>query len=142
MTRRQIVASLNKIANELDNTGLYKEATSITGVMKKIAQSMPAELAVMEPKKEEYGDRNKNVVREIMEKIARLLRGNEAAKQYFRGGQLQSLVLAILDVLESEGMQEAFSKLNKDLKEFGVSVGSEALGALFNQYLSNKRSKE
>jgi len=142
MNKRQILASLNKIANELDNTGSYKEATSITGVMKKIAQSMPPELAVMEPKKEEYGDRNKNVVREIMEKIARLLRGNEAAKQYFRGGQLQSLVLAILDVLESEGMQEAFSKLNKDLKEFGVSVGSEALGALFNQYLSNKRSKE
>jgi hypothetical protein len=142
MNKRQILASLNKIANELDNTGSYKEATSITGVMKKIAQSMPPELAVMEPKKEEYGDRNKNVVREIMEKIARLLRGNEAAKQYFRGGNLQSLVLAILDVLESEGMQEAISKLNQDLKEFGVSVGSEALGALFNQYLSNKRSKE
>ena len=37
MNKRQIIASLNKIANELDNTGLYKEATSITGVMKKIA---------------------------------------------------------------------------------------------------------
>ena len=37
MNRRQILASLNKIANELDNTGLYKEATSITGVMKRIA---------------------------------------------------------------------------------------------------------
>jgi hypothetical protein len=38
MTRRQIVASLNKIANELDNNGLHIEANSITSVMKKLAQ--------------------------------------------------------------------------------------------------------
>ena len=38
MTRRQIVASLNKIANELDNNGLHFEANSITNVMKKLAQ--------------------------------------------------------------------------------------------------------
>ena len=37
MTRRQIIASLNEIANELDNNGLYTEANSITNVMKKIA---------------------------------------------------------------------------------------------------------
>jgi hypothetical protein len=37
MNRRQILASLNKIANELDNTGLYREATSLTNVMRKIA---------------------------------------------------------------------------------------------------------
>ena len=38
MTRRKIVASLNKIANELDNNGLHFEANSITDVMKKLAQ--------------------------------------------------------------------------------------------------------
>lgn len=38
MTRRQIVASLNKIANELDVNGLHTEANSITNVMKKLAQ--------------------------------------------------------------------------------------------------------
>lgn len=37
MNKRQIIASLNKIANELDNAGLYTEANSITNVMKKIA---------------------------------------------------------------------------------------------------------
>jgi hypothetical protein len=37
MNRRQILASLNKIANELDNTGLHREATSLTNVMRKIA---------------------------------------------------------------------------------------------------------
>ena len=37
MNKRQIIASLNKIANELDNAGLYTEANSITNVMKRIA---------------------------------------------------------------------------------------------------------
>ena len=38
MNKRQIIASLNNIANTLDNSGLYKEANTITNVMKKLAQ--------------------------------------------------------------------------------------------------------
>jgi len=38
MNKRQIIASLNNIANSLDNSGLYKEANSITKVMKRVAQ--------------------------------------------------------------------------------------------------------
>jgi ribosomal protein S21 len=38
MNKRQIVASLIKIANELDNNGLYKEANTITKVMVRIAE--------------------------------------------------------------------------------------------------------
>ena len=38
MNKRQIIASLNNIANELDFSGLYKEATSLTYVMKRLAQ--------------------------------------------------------------------------------------------------------
>jgi hypothetical protein len=38
MNKRQIIASLNNIANELDNSGLYKEANVLTNVMKRIAQ--------------------------------------------------------------------------------------------------------
>ena len=37
MNRRTIIASLNKIANELDNNGLYTEANTVTKVMSKIA---------------------------------------------------------------------------------------------------------
>ena len=37
MNKRTVLASLNKIANELDNTGLYTEASAITKVMKKLA---------------------------------------------------------------------------------------------------------
>ena len=38
MNTRQIVASLNKIANELDTNELYKEANIITNIMQKIAK--------------------------------------------------------------------------------------------------------
>ena len=37
MNKRQVIASLNKIANELDTNGLYSEATSLTKIMKKLA---------------------------------------------------------------------------------------------------------
>ena len=38
MNKRQIIASLNNIANTLDNDGLYQESSAITNVMKKLAQ--------------------------------------------------------------------------------------------------------
>ncbi len=38
MNKRQIIASLNNIANTLDNSGLYKEANTITNVMKRLAE--------------------------------------------------------------------------------------------------------
>ena len=38
MNKRQIIASLNNIANSLDNSGLYKEANTLSLVMKRVAQ--------------------------------------------------------------------------------------------------------
>ena len=38
MNKRQIIASLNKIANELDNDSLYHEANIITNIMQKLAK--------------------------------------------------------------------------------------------------------
>ena len=38
MNKRQILASLNNISNQLDNNGLYKEANTLTNLMKRIAQ--------------------------------------------------------------------------------------------------------
>jgi hypothetical protein len=35
--RRQIIAKINNIANELDRNGLYAEASALTNVMKKLA---------------------------------------------------------------------------------------------------------
>jgi hypothetical protein len=39
MNKKQIIANLNKIANTLDNNGLYNEANNLTKIMTKLAQS-------------------------------------------------------------------------------------------------------
>lgn len=39
MNRKTIIASLSKIANELDNSGLYNEANELTNVMLRVSQS-------------------------------------------------------------------------------------------------------
>lgn len=44
MNKRQIIASLNNIANELDYTGLHVEANSITKVMTRLADDMDSNM--------------------------------------------------------------------------------------------------
>ena len=41
MNKRTVIANLNKIANELDNSGMFNEANQITNVMKRISQYNP-----------------------------------------------------------------------------------------------------
>lgn len=43
MNKRQVIASLNKVANELDNSGMFQEANQITNVMKRLSQYAPAQ---------------------------------------------------------------------------------------------------
>jgi hypothetical protein len=43
MNKRQIMASLNKIADQLDNNGLFKEANTITNVMIKVADEFDSD---------------------------------------------------------------------------------------------------
>ena len=43
MNKRQIIASLNNIANSLDNLGLYSEANTLSLVMKRVAQTAQPE---------------------------------------------------------------------------------------------------
>ena len=43
MNKRQIIASLNKVANTLDLDGLHNEADSITKVMSRIANNFDEE---------------------------------------------------------------------------------------------------
>ena len=48
MNKRTIIASLNKIANELDNNGLYIEANTVTKVMSRLAMDENDEFGSME----------------------------------------------------------------------------------------------
>ena len=55
MNKRQILASLNNIANTLDNSGLFPEANTITTVMIKLADDMdmgddPYNVETIQPK--------------------------------------------------------------------------------------------
>lgn len=43
MNKRQVIASLNKVANELDNSGMFQEANQITNVMKRLSQYTPTQ---------------------------------------------------------------------------------------------------
>jgi hypothetical protein len=141
MNKRQIIASLNNIANELDNNGLYQESSVITNVMNKMAQA-PSDLkGDFESKKELDVNKPRNVVRSISKMIMSLLKDDENAKKDFSGGELQSFVLSILDVFMKDGMQEAIKEMNKSLKKYKVMIAGEEmreLGNLFNNYKNMK----
>ena len=49
MNKKNIIASLNNIATELDNAGLITESNVITDVMKKIAQFQQPQVPQMAP---------------------------------------------------------------------------------------------
>lgn len=142
MNKRQIVASLNNIANELDNNGLYQESSVITNVMKKIAQAPSDFQGDFEIKNELDENKGRNVVRAISKMIYLLLKDDENARKDFSGGNLQSFVLSILDVFMEDGMQEAIKEMNKSLKGYGVMIAGEEmreLGNLFNSYQNMKK---
>lgn len=142
MNKRQIVASLNNIANELDNNGLYQESSVITNVMNKIAQAPSDFQGDFEIKNEIDENKGRNVVRSISKMIYLLLKDDENARKDFSGGNLQSFVLSILDVFMEDGMQEAIKEMNKMLKRYGVMIAGEEmrqLGYLFNNYQNMKK---
>lgn len=142
MNRRQIVASLNNIANELDYNGLYQESSVITNVMNKIAQAPSDFQGDFEIKNEKDENKGRNVVRSISKMIYSLLKDDENARMDFSGGELQSFVLSILDVFMEDGMQEAIKEMNKSLKRYGIMIAGEEmreLGNLFNSYQNMKK---
>jgi len=59
MNKRQIIASLSDIANTLDNSGLYKEASSLTNVMKRIADDSDNERVPLDKRPSWYFDYDK-----------------------------------------------------------------------------------
>jgi hypothetical protein len=141
MNKRQIIASLNDIANTLDNDGLYQESSVITNIMNKIAQAPSDFKGDFESKNEKDENKGRNVVKSISKMIMSLLEDDENARKDFSGGELQSFVLSILDVFMKDGMQEAIKEMNKSLKKYGVMIAGEEMreiGNLFNNYKNMK----
>jgi hypothetical protein len=144
MNKRQIIASLNNIANELDNGGLYRESNTVTSIMKRLAQETPSDFEnpnSFDIKNEKDENKGRNIVKSISKMIYSLLKDDEKARKDFSGGELQSFILSILDVFMQDGMGEAIKEINKSLKTYGVMIGGEEitkLGQLFNSYRSIK----
>ena len=88
MTRRQIAASLNVIANQLDNSGFYNEANTITHVMKKLAADTLFDSSISEQQPEEnYNDESDKRLEEkhqsltsLLVSLAYLLKSNDPYK--------------------------------------------------------------
>ena len=142
MNKRQIIASLNKIANEFDANSLFNEANTITKVMQKLAQA-PSDFE---------GDFNtnkgigKNIVKALSQMIMNKLKGNEEARQYFSGGNLQSFVLDILNK-SIEDYQEAKKQMGEMLNEYQTALNDsdfKTFNAILNDWKSykNQQSKE
>ncbi len=141
MNKRITLASLNNIANELDNNGLYQESSVITKVMNKLAQAPSDFESDIQIKNEKDENKGRNVVRSISKMIMSLLKDDENARKDFSGGELQSFVLSIIDVFMKDGMQEAIKEINKSLKKYGVMIAGEEMreiGNLFNNYKNMK----
>ena len=109
MNKRQVISSLNNIAEELDNQGLYVEAKQISNVMKKIAQG-PLNTPSQEPSGETaknalfsytYGEIASSISRPITEArelLKKVIDAFESNKKFFNdpvyGTQLHSVLVA------------------------------------------------
>ena len=121
MNKRQIIASLNKIANELDNAGLYTEASSLTNVMKKIAI--------------EREDKVSRRMAEIFDCFDTLFRqqggGTNIAEDEFRGDRSNP---------SREDVETFIEEINKMARErkldTSVTVKLDGVRVNFNQLLS------
>lgn len=97
MNKRQIIASLNNIANTLDNSGLYSEANTITKVMIKLAEDVDmSDNSIAEPvieSKTKDSTVLQNVINKFEKKVDNICSNSKDAKdamslmsnEYYKG---------------------------------------------------------
>lgn len=142
MNKRQIISSLNKIANELDSASLFVEANTVTKVMTKLAQA-PSDFTGDFTSKYDSKEVGRNIVKSLSELIMNKLQGNEEARQYFSGGNLQSFVLDILDK-SIEDYKEAMQQMQLMLEQYQTGFDEadyKILNGLINNWKSYKNEQ-
>jgi len=142
MNKRQIISSLNKIANELDSASLFVEANTVTKVMTKIAQA-PSDFTGDFTSKYDSKEIGRNIVKSLSELIIKKLQGKEEARQYFSGGNLQSFVLDILDK-SIEDYKEAMQQMELMLEKYQTGFNEpdyKILNGLINNWKSYKNAQ-
>ena len=109
MNKRQIIASLNNIANTLDNSGLYKEANSITNIMKRLAAFKSVDFSDLE-------DRFKQEdAAPLPEQINKLIKD----KNLFELESGYSVQFVLSKMVEYFGAQDKEDWKTELLKDFG-----------------------
>ena len=142
MNKRQIISSLNKIANELDSASLFVEANTVTKVMTKLAQA-PSDFTGDFTSKYDSKEVGRNIVKSLSELIMKKLQGNEEARQYFSGGNLQSFVFDILDK-SIEDYKEAMQQMQLMLEQYQTGFDDadyKILNGLINNWKSYKNEQ-
>jgi hypothetical protein len=117
MNRKYIISSLNKIANKLDVTGLYQEATSLTNLMKRLAQEDETTEYDYTTDKLLYStlsDFGKNYVaeRDRENSITSYRELDAAVEHAFKNGKGERMFLSPF-----EQSQNTFTQLNPDVSE-------------------------
>jgi len=86
MNKRQILASLNKIANTLDNTGMYVEANSVTKVMTRLADEFNIETPA-----DERENKRQRIITEALNTQVRKDNLPKTMQYYIPGGPLLTM---------------------------------------------------
>jgi len=153
MNKRTIIASLNAIANELDISGLYKEANTVTKVMKRLAEEetsqtlSPMDLGnedikyLMDPdleKKQFLMNARKNTY-----DFVNLVKGMLDESGYLHNAQMWETVLTMISLYYSPDMLDvtdpkALEVLNNIWDEFNNFQNQNIQQAYIDEELSTK----
>ena len=147
MNKRIIISSLNKIANELDTTGLYKESSTLTNVMKKIAQELDYDNDSDETRPEGYRPNfearqyptrgvNNPEDQRLVEKSYDLL--NKAKKIFGTEGSIPQAKLKFFDreTIGTDSSPVHLRTPDKRITDFGDNVNSKYKYNALLEYLN------
>jgi hypothetical protein len=112
MNKKQIIASLNDIANTLDNSGLYVEANTIAKIMSKLAMDKKDVYSKDNDYDEKYDDNPEIRLLEMLTLIDEDYRRNEN-KKFEKDPYKENREITLLDVDHRKTKNKKYPK-NQD----------------------------
>ena len=117
MNKRQIIASLNKIANELDLNNLYKEANTITTMMIKLADEFdmgdkPYNIETTQPK---YRSEKHN--EDFHKEVMRIINGDD-----YKEKDIKRAVGTLINYLGEPNSREEYQEAIEDMYPLGTPL--------------------
>ncbi len=141
MNKRKILASLNKIANELDNSKLYEEANSLTSVMKRLAQDDNETFKTRTNQDEDYTELVMNYVFGKLWPIIiwKLYREDHPINKFSGSEKLRFVCKKMRDIHEEMEMSDTYAT-PQELRSI-VNIYQDFLKMFINsEYISRKEN--